>query len=1074
MAVPITREAIENIAKGVDIHGNPMGTPESQAAAQDYLDTHPLPSPGQRPPTIPADQWNRLTPEQQAQIAPIATKWLEGAYARGWAFHPDTGLWTNPSLPIARQLKSTGGQLRVKGIRLEREAEALQSDIDSFNKKWERDIRLKYPGLPTDDPRQSATFLGSEARFHQYLQRLSTLRVRADALGVPAEMLGREYERHNKAIEAYQKRQTEVRAKLSDYVKGNSVDVAAALQAGVAEADLITLGLRKRDITSTKAQVAKWNAAEKSLSSYIDEGGMIDLIGAVEAGGLEGTLRTLGIKQTEIDKVKQGIRIRQRAEATLAQHKDLTQAIARGVSLDTLVAAGYTLKDATELKSWVAQLSPVDKRLVEVGGIANLEGHYEDVQRRLDRDYIKLTDGYIAKLDYQALTPQEQNAAKGGGFQALETLQRHNLEATYKLVLKEGSEGSWLVANQALSPLLSPVKMGQSAAMFSAFKRLTPRRQAELINEMADKAGSSIRHSPDILGGLFRGKLATPIEAAEFAIPGLYIVRHRGELKGWEIATNVGLDLLFVAAIIKGPGVIRFKGQARNVKVSARLAGKAQKALADQLKVFKRLSPRSRWYSRHADNLQKALQAAKVADRKFLDSLSSLKTITKPQLAKLEKLSGYKGLRRLTFNITRAQDKLAQAWKAAEKFPVGSPRYVESLGKVQVAQSKLAKALDDFSSRMAPRIKEGPPPPEFAGKFKAIFADEAASKSRGIIDEIEGFLKTEKSLKAPEFKFWAKPKGGPAVKTETRITVTQKAQPSLGRMYDLKIEPIFKAARVAPKKAAVAPRVKPVRSVFPGIRLQVSKSARVSSDARVFVDAIGRELPGHQVTVVGKASPALSPADEVVAKAKIAAGVKAGVGAATSAKLRGATKTDTETAVREAIKEATRVGTELKAAVVTMVVPMTKVAVVVATRVKLITPIKIKLPVRPRIPMPKFIIPPPMPGASAAGLTLAQRKGAIGWKQGIMYKAIYPPYGEHDIVNSRTMIPGIRYAKGAKSAFLSIARVTKGRVPANLARDMGIMDIRISTPAKGRPSIRFAADPKRKTRLTPAGAGRLA
>jgi len=139
----------------------------------------------------------------------------------------------------------------------------------------------------------------------------------------------------------------------------------------------------------------------------------------------------------------------------------------------------------------------------------------------------------------------------------------------------------------------------------------------------------------------------------------------------------------------------------------------------------------------------------------------------------------------------------------------------------------------------------------------------------------------------------------------------------------------------------------------------------------------------------------------------------------------------------------------------------------------------------PRVPPPDIptrVPPPPvappilprLPGEKGIALTLAQRKGAIGWKQGFIYKAIYPPYGEGDIINSRERIPGIKYVSGAKSAFLSIARITKGRIPPALARDMGIMDIRISTPEGGRPRIKFKADPKQKTRLTPAGAGRLA
>ena len=82
-----------------------------------------------------------------------------------------------------------------------------------------------------------------------------------------------------------------------------------------------------------------------------------------------------------------------------------------------------------------------------------------------------------------------------------------------------------------------------------------------------------------------------------------------------------------------------------------------------------------------------------------------------------------------------------------------------------------------------------------------------------------------------------------------------------------------------------------------------------------------------------------------------------------------------------------------------------------------------------------------------------------------MYKLTFPPYGENEMVNSLKPIRGIKYYKGAKSAYRSITRIG-GKVPPVIKRDMGIMDIKITTPAYGKPKMTFTRDVKQKTRLT--------
>jgi beta-phosphoglucomutase-like phosphatase (HAD superfamily) len=91
-------------------------------------------------------------------------------------------------------------------------------------------------------------------------------------------------------------------------------------------------------------------------------------------------------------------------------------------------------------------------------------------------------------------------------------------------------------------------------------------------------------------------------------------------------------------------------------------------------------------------------------------------------------------------------------------------------------------------------------------------------------------------------------------------------------------------------------------------------------------------------------------------------------------------------------------------------------------------------------------------------LTKAELEASIAWKQGVMYKLIYPPYGQNDIINSRVPFPGMRIHTGARSAFATLIRTQKGRLPSTIVRDMGMMHIRIeggSRSTTSKPKMRF-------------------
>jgi hypothetical protein len=98
-------------------------------------------------------------------------------------------------------------------------------------------------------------------------------------------------------------------------------------------------------------------------------------------------------------------------------------------------------------------------------------------------------------------------------------------------------------------------------------------------------------------------------------------------------------------------------------------------------------------------------------------------------------------------------------------------------------------------------------------------------------------------------------------------------------------------------------------------------------------------------------------------------------------------------------------------------------------------------------------------------LTDSQIASMIAWKQGIMYKAIYEPYGQKDVINTRKPISDVPYLEGIGSAAKSA--IARGIPPEVINRDMGVVDIRIEskkdTTGKAVPIMLFTADRYQRT-----------
>jgi hypothetical protein len=88
----------------------------------------------------------------------------------------------------------------------------------------------------------------------------------------------------------------------------------------------------------------------------------------------------------------------------------------------------------------------------------------------------------------------------------------------------------------------------------------------------------------------------------------------------------------------------------------------------------------------------------------------------------------------------------------------------------------------------------------------------------------------------------------------------------------------------------------------------------------------------------------------------------------------------------------------------------------------------------------------------------------MAWKQGFMYKLWYPPYGQDDIINSRTPFPGVTNYKGFKSAYKSLIRRTPGTIPPMISRNMGMFSTTIvgGDKAGSQPQLVYKEHEKRK------------
>lgn len=621
---------------------------------------------------------------------------------------------------------------------------------------------------------------------------------------------------------------------------------------------------------------------------------------------------------------------------------------------------------------------------------------------------------------------------------------------------------------------------------------------------------------------------------------------------GWKAASIV-MDVL---SVLPGAGAIVRSVKLKPVMTIAREAGTASKTMEKAVSTMRATEFTAKNYSSIAAKAQTAIQASKVADAKFIKTIQNinnanikaLKTIANAapttskakiadkinkiysnvlndtgiritslkasEIAKLEKLSGYKGISASINNVNVSVANLNKAWKLVDKQKVGTEGYIKALDNVETARNNLNKALTDYSKVTEARVKPTP-----AAGYEPII-EQIEKSIKNLKDEIESLLAKRKkegleSKKAElhneyleakqkldsevdklEMIKSARDNGIPApeikrylVKWENKApskddlanlwNMFQKPkEPSTGSKTTLKQLPTKEAdgtqlqlIQDTKPKVAVAVTDKPIEvKVTQTIELkpeykEVTETRKV--DARVKdVPKISKDTKVSLITPrkTGSKSSSSTQSDTDLINAvsnnrivdnKIITITNNAIKIGASSLVKGATYSITKGKVEDSVNRQIRNITDhkLREAIKLKAKEITKTALKVATELKAKTNIKVveKPAIREtgKIKLPTVVL------ANGKLHTLSQSEldGAVGWKQGFIYKGIFPPYKQQNVFNSRKQIEGIKYYDGAGSAFKSLTLIKGTRLPSDIALTMGIVSFRITSGSK--PTIKF-------------------
>lgn len=617
------------------------------------------------------------------------------------------------------------------------------------------------------------------------------------------------------------------------------------------------------------------------------------------------------------------------------------------------------------------------------------------------------------------------------------------------------------------------------------FEIVVPKQLAFPIYAVGKLVGKQNLPPPQTLGEAIKG-IVQPVPIVSTMV-------YWNEMDATQRALSIALDTLVVAPLAAAGARAGYTA----IKAKTSPAGTALKNLkATELERLKGLSKSvERTYGKDTVPVLKDLYKAET------DYIDALVKLNKTE-AKFAELKEPKALQDLRKQGTRAQ--IEEAERAFQQ-PL-----TEAKVNAALAEQKLYTAANKWADKL--KGQAGFDSPEMAKMVTRDLPKEIVRNTNYAVTDIlkpaktdvkalrEAVIRAQDNLKTAQAKFptepskWADLLSDLAI-AETRLEQAQKG--SLLTMYDELLaarqrlakatttEARLKAqAEVYRLEAEVAKGIRGMEILYPKDGFGSGRSAvatmtkppevwtpsRVSGVRAAPVVEPVTALPLPRLVNMVETDYGVKPAEIQIVAPAVKTDIETITSGITDTKLISQTEQLIDTAAQQAYElmvkgyPVTEVMSSVQQMVEAKLETMPELKTQLQAKLLAKTAVRIAERVKTRRPLPFKL---KLPDGTTLELTKEQYDGIIAWKQGWVYKMIYPPYGEDDAVNSRKPIAGVQYAKGVGSAQKSA--IAKGQPKEVVTRDMGVVDIKFVTPRGARkPKLKFTPDPKQKTTVTPS------
>lgn len=196
--------------------------------------------------------------------------------------------------------------------------------------------------------------------------------------------------------------------------------------------------------------------------------------------------------------------------------------------------------------------------------------------------------------------------------------------------------------------------------------------------------------------------------------------------------------------------------------------------------------------------------------------------------------------------------------------------------------------------------------------------------------------------------------------------------------------------------------------------------------------------PGIQPSIQPSTQPSIQPGIKPSIQPKIRPSIRPGIKPSIKPEIKPSIRPEIKPGVKPGIKLGVR--PEVRPQVKPEIKPEVKPQVTAKVKIQTKPSPRVSSRVSPRV-TPK-IIPPPRK-RKAEQLADKLPAGTVGWKQGLFYKVVPPPYKEEDVIYTLTPPPGIPILKGKESPQRSLRKVRKGTIPDVIVLPQGIVMAKI-------------------------------